>query len=229
MANENILEAKKQVVAELTEEFKSAQTLVLAEYLGLTVAEDTDLRTRPRDARVQHKLVKNTMGVRAAREAGYEELADLFKGPTAVAYSTDDVVAPAKILKNFSKEHEVFQIKGGASDGKVVSMDVLEALAAIPDLPVLYGKLVGSLISPISGLAISLKAIADKCEEAGAETAAEVVVEKEDEAEDEAAAEDAKEAAGDAEASDAPAAAEEKSEEAPAAEEKEEAPADAAE
>lgn len=200
MSSEKILNAKKQIVAGLTEEFKSAKTLVLAEYLGLTVAQDTDLRNRLREAGVEYKVVKNTMAVLAAREAGLEDLEELFKGPTAVAYSTDDVIAPAKVLKKFEKENEIFKVKGGASDGAVVSLDYLNELAAVPDLEVLYGKVVGSLISPIAGLAMLVKAIAEKCEEQGLETAAAAAVEKSEEAPE----------------AEAPAAAEETEEKAPA-------------
>ncbi len=176
MSSEKILNEKKAVVAELANEFKSAQTLVLAEYLGLTVAQDTELRNTLRSAGVTYKVVKNTMGILAAKEAGLDGLEEVFKGSTAVAYSETDLIAPAKILKKFVKDHPDYKLKGGASAGKVLSYDELMALADIPELPVLYGKLVGSLVSPISGLAMMVKAIADKVEEVGGTTGADAAV-----------------------------------------------------
>ena len=176
MSSEKILNEKKAVVSALAQEFKSAQTMVLAEYLGLTVAQDTELRNTLRAAGVKYKVVKNTMGVLAAKEAGLDGLEEVFKSSTAVAYSDTDVIAPAKVLKKFADTHPIYKIKGGASVGKVVSLDEIMALADIPELPVLYGKLVGSLVSPIAGLAMMVQAIVDKCVEEGAATAAEVVV-----------------------------------------------------
>lgn len=173
MPSDKVLQEKQKYVAELADAMKSAQTLVLSEYLGLTVAQDTELRNTLRDAGVEYRVVRNRLGKLAAKEAGLDELADSFVGSTSIAYS-DDIIAPAKILKKFASTHEVLQIKGGASDGKVISLDEINKLADVPDLPILYGKLVGSLVSPISGLAMMIKAIAEKAEAAGAETAAEV-------------------------------------------------------
>ncbi len=236
MSSEKILNQKKSIVNGLTEEFKSAQTLVLADYLGLTVAEDTELRNNLREAGVTYKVIKNTMGVLAAREAGLDGLEEIFKGSTAIAYSNTDIIAPAKVLKKFSKDHPDYVIKGGASAGEVVSLDELMALADIPDLPILYGKLVGSLISPIAGLAMLVKAIAEKAEEAGANTAADVVVGAEPvQAVAETTTEEDTEAAGDEPAETPVETAEEATEDAPVVEEttepeaeKEEAPAEEA-
>ncbi len=204
MPSEKVLQQKQAYVAQLVEDIKGAQTVVFTEYLGLTVAQDTELRNQLREAGVSYRVVKNTLAKRAVIEAGYDELQDIFVGSTAIAYS-DDIIAPAKVLKKFGKNHEQIKMKGGASDGKVVSLDELNALADIPDLPVLYGKLVGSLVSPISGLAMLVKAIADKAEEAGAETAAEVYEGKKEETveETEAVAEEQTEESNEAPAEDA--------------------------
>lgn len=242
MSSEKILNEKKAVVSGLADEFKSAQTIVLAEYLGLTVAQDTELRNTLRSAGVTYKVVKNTMGILAAKEAGLEGLEEVFKGSTAIAYSDTDVIAPAKLLKKFVKDHPDYKIKGGVSAGRVLSYDELMALADIPELPVLYGKLVGSLVSPISGLAMMVKAIADKVTEVGGSTGADAAVGAEvvvseakaaepvaeaDSAEPEVQAEPVVEAEPEAEAKNEEAAPEAPAEE--ATEVKEEAPAQSAE
>lgn len=183
MPSDRILDQKKQYVSELAESLKSAQTVVLTEYLGLTVAQDTDLRNQLREAGVSYRVVKNRLGKLAVKQAGLDELEDIFVGSTAVAYS-DDIIAPAKVLKKFAKTNQHIEIKGGASEGKVISLDELNALADVPDLPELYAKLVGSLVSPISGLAMLVKAIAEKAEEAGAETAADVYEGKKEDGEE---------------------------------------------
>lgn len=224
MPSDKILAQKEQYVSELAEGLKSAQTVVVSKYLGLTVAQDTDLRNQLREAGVTYRVVKNRLAKLAAKEAGLDGLEDVFVDSTAIAYS-EDPVAPARILKNFAKKHEAVELKGGASEGKVISLDELNALADVPDLPQLYAKLVGSLISPISGLAMLVKAIADKAEEAGVETAAEVYVGKSDDASEEAPAAETV-----VEETEAPEVEEKKEEtEAPVAEDKEEETAETAE
>lgn len=187
MPSEKILAMKQEEVQTLADEMRDAQTIVLANYRGITVAQDTELRAELRDSGVTYKVIKNSISRHVMDEIGLPELKEYLVGPTAIAYSAEDPVAPAKVLKKFSKEVPVLEIKGGASDGEVVEMAYLDKLASIPDLPVLYAKLVGSLVSPISGLAMLLQAIADKMEEAGAETAAEVYEGPKADAEDESA------------------------------------------
>lgn len=179
MPSSKILEIKKAEVAELVESFKGAETIVFADYRGITVEQDTALRTELRKAGVTYSIIKNTLAVRAAKEIGYDALEEVFKGPTAVAYSSSDAIAPAKILKEFEKKCDKFQVKGGVMEGRVASLAEITALASVPSREVLLSKLVGSLVSPIAGLAMILNAVHDKAVEAGAETAAQVVAVKE--------------------------------------------------
>lgn len=174
MPSARVLESKKAVVSALTEELRSAQTLVVADARGLTVAEDTELRSAMRKAGVTYKVVKNTLASRAAKEAELEGLEEVFKGPSAIAYSAEDAVTPAKLLKEFADKFKAIELKGGAMEGKVVSLQEIIQLASIPSVDVLRAQLVGGLVSPIAALAIYLNEIAKKCEEAGAETAAAV-------------------------------------------------------
>lgn len=183
MASDKILKVKEAQVAELAEEIKNAQTVVLAEYLGLTVAQDTELRTKLREAGVNYKVVKNNIGRRAVEEAGLPELADAFVGPTAIAYS-DDVVAPAKVLNDFSKSVELYSLKAGASDGAVLSLSELSALANVPAVEELHARLARGIAWPFTRLAMLSKALSEKITEQGAETAADVVEGKADTADE---------------------------------------------
>lgn len=176
MPSDKILNAKKKMVEELTEEFKSAQTLVVADYLGLSVSQDTELRTAMRKEEVTYKVVKNTLAELAAKEAGFESLVPFFKGPTAIAYSKTDVVSPAKVLQKYADKIDVFSIKGGIMEGKEISVPEIKALASIPPKEVLYGQVVCGLVSPIAGLAMILNAISEKAAESGAETVGAVAV-----------------------------------------------------
>lgn len=183
MASDKILKVKEAQVAELAEEIKNAQTVVLAEYLGLTVAQDTELRTKLREAGVNYRVVKNNIGRRAVEEAGLPELADAFVGPTAIAYS-DDVVAPAKVLNDFSKSVELYSLKAGASDGAVLSLSELSALANVPAVEELHARLARGIAWPFTRLAMLSKALSEKITEQGAETAADVVEGKADTADE---------------------------------------------
>jgi len=176
MPSEKILKAKEQLVKQLTEEFKSAQTLLVADYLGLNVEQDTELRNALRKEAVNYKVIKNTLAILAAKEAGLDELTPLFKGPTAIAYSTTDVVSPAKILQKYADKIEAFSIKGGVMEGTTLSVQEVKALAAIPSKEILYGQVVCGLISPIAGFAMILNAICEKAEQEKAETIGAVAV-----------------------------------------------------
>ncbi len=172
MPSTKILKAKKEIVTGLAKEFSGAKTIVLAEYLGLTVAQDTAMRTNFRKAGIHYKVIKNTLSSRAMKEAGIEGLDELLTGPIAIAYSTEDVIAPAKAIKEFADKFDKFKIKGGVMDGQVISVEEVVRLAAIPPREVLYGQVVSGLISPIAGLAMILNAIAEKAGEQGVDTVA---------------------------------------------------------
>ena len=160
MPSEKVLEAKKAQVAELIEVLKGATTGVLVDYRGLTVEEDTKLRNDLRAAGVKYFVVKNTLLRLAAKETGLEDLDSILHGPTALAIS-EDAVAPAKVVSDFAKENEKFEIKSGFMDGKVLSMDEIVQLAKTPSKETLIAKMMGSLNSPISGLARLLSTIAE--------------------------------------------------------------------
>ena len=161
MPSANVLEQKKQVVAELVETLKSAQAGVLVDYRGITVEEDTRLRTKLREAGVEYKVVKNTLTRFAANEVGFQDLDEQLNGPTALAISTTDAVAPAKVISDFAKEVEALQIKAGFVDGKVISLDEVMQLANTPSREVLIAKIMGSLNAPISKLVRTLQALVD--------------------------------------------------------------------
>ena len=166
MPNATVLEAKKAIVAELTEKLQNAASGVLVDYKGITVAEDTALRTELRKNGVEYAVVKNTLTRFAAKEAGLEELSDVLNGNTALALSNDDVVAPAKVLYEFGKTHEYFTIKGGFVEGKVVSVAELEKLATMPSKEGLLCMLLYALNGNVSGLARALQAVVDQKNEA---------------------------------------------------------------
>ena len=162
MPSEKVLESKKAVVAEITERLKNAQAGVIADYRGLTVAQDTELRRKLREAGVEYSIVKNTLTRFAANEVGLGELDPVLNGPTALATSATDVIAPAKILVEFAKDNEQLEIKAGFIDGKVIGVDEVKVYASIPSKEVLISKMLGSLQAPVSSLVRALDAIAKK-------------------------------------------------------------------
>ena len=164
MPSEKILAAKKQVVADLVESFKGAATFVFASSRGLTVEQDTNLRNELRKSGVKFQVVKNTTLRLVFKELGIEGLDELFKGPTAVAYS-DDVIAPAKVLSKFAEEYEPLEIKGGIIEGRVADKAEIDALAKVPDKETLYSQVVYGLLFPFTKLAMLVKAVAEKKQE----------------------------------------------------------------
>lgn len=175
MPSEKILEQKKQIVADLIAKMNSACAGVLVDYKGITVADDTKLRSELRKAGVYYAVVKNTTLHLAAKEAGYSELDSVLSGTTALALSNEDPVAAAKVLAEFAKEHENFNLKAGFVDGKVISAAEVDELAKLPSREVLVAKALGGLNAPISGfvcvlnanlrgLVVALNAIAEKKE-----------------------------------------------------------------
>lgn len=148
---------KQAAVASIKDQLTSAKGAVLTGYKGLTVAQDMKLRTKLRQAGVTYQVVKNTMVRIAANEIGLEGLDDVLHGTTALAYSADDAVAPAKVIAEFIKENklektEVLTIKAGLVDGQVINKAGVEALASLPSREVLLAKLLGSMQAPISGI-----------------------------------------------------------------------------
>lgn len=170
---EEKLQMKAQLVDEIKGKIESAQSIVLVNYRGLNVAEATELRASFREVGVDYKVYKNTMMRRAFAELGYEELDELLKGPSAVAFSMEDAVAGAKVAAKFADDHEQLEIKAGIVDGKVIGIEEVKALAKLPSREVLVAQVLGGLNAPIQGLAnvlngnlrglaVVLQAIADK-------------------------------------------------------------------
>jgi large subunit ribosomal protein L10 len=149
-----ITAAKQAIVAELKEKLTGAKGAVLVNYRGLTVAQDTKLRRQLREAGVEYRVVKNTMTRIAAQEAGLEGLDVYLEGPTAMAISATDPVAPAKIIIDFVKEHKLqaLEVKAGLVEGNVIDEKGVKALASLPSREVLIAKMLGSMQSPITGL-----------------------------------------------------------------------------
>lgn len=165
MPNAKVLEAKQAQVKEAAELIKNTQTGILVDYRGLNVAEDTELRNKLREANVKYFVIKNTILKRAVEEAGIEGLDEVLHGPTALAVSEEDAVAPAKVIADFAKTNEKLEIKGGFMDGAVMSLDEVKKLAATPNFETLMAKMMGSMLSPISGLARLLATVVDGGEE----------------------------------------------------------------
>ncbi|GER67271.1 50S ribosomal protein L10 [Weizmannia acidilactici] len=162
------IEQKKQVVEEITEKFKSSVSTIVVDYRGLNVAEVTELRKQLREAGVDFKVYKNTLTRRAVEAAELTGLNDVLTGPNAIAFSAEDVVAPAKILSDFAKDHEALEIKAGVIEGNVATVDEIKALASLPSREGLLSMLLSVLQAPIRNLALAAKAVADQKEEQGA-------------------------------------------------------------
>lgn len=150
---EEKLRSKEALVEEIKEKIQGAQSIVIVNYRGLNVEEATELRRNFREANVDYKVYKNTMLRRAFNELGHENLEDIFKGPTAIAFGNDDPASAAKISSEFAKNHNALEIKSGLVDGKVLSLEEVDALAKLPSREVLIAQVLGGLNAPIQGFA----------------------------------------------------------------------------
>lgn len=166
MPGKKVLDEKIKIVEGLANELKQAQSIVIAEYRGLTVQQDTAMRAALRKNGISYRVIKNTLSSRAMQIAGITGVEDVLKGPTAIAYSTSDVVITAKIIKEYADKYEKMNIKGGVIDGKAISVAEVNQLAQIPSKEVLYGQVVFGLVSPIASLAMVLNAIKENMEKA---------------------------------------------------------------
>ncbi|MCI9346886.1 MAG: 50S ribosomal protein L10 [Lachnospiraceae bacterium] len=193
------VELKKPIVDEISAAVKDAQSVVLVDYRGLTVEQDTQLRKQLREAGITYKVYKNTMMNFAFKGTDCEALLPYLEGPSAIAISTEDATAPARELCKFAKTADALEVKGGIVEGTAYDADGIKEVAKIPSREELLSRLLGSMQSPITNFARVIKQIAEKDGEAGAEASAEAE-----------AAPAAEEAAAEAEAAPA--------EEAPAAE-----------
>ena len=156
------VELKQPIVQEISETIKDAQAVVVVDYRGLTVAEDTQLRKQLREAGVTYKVYKNTLVSRAVEGTAFESLRDVLEGPSAFAVSTTDATAPARILAEFAKKAPKLELKAGVVDGTYYDTEGIKTIATIPSKEVLLSKLLGSLQSPVTNLARVLNQIAEK-------------------------------------------------------------------
>lgn len=173
MPSAKVLVEKKALVETLTTKMREAKSIVLADYRGLTVEQDTEMRATLRKAGVEYRVYKNTLTRFAAKENGFEALNPYLEGPTAIAFSATDPIAPAKLLADYAKKYEKFEIKAGVIEGNVIDVNGVKEVAEIPSKEVLLSRLLGSLNSPITGfvnvlngnlrgLVVVLNAIAEK-------------------------------------------------------------------
>ena len=168
------VELKQPIVQEIAENIKDAQSVVVVDYRGLTVAQDTELRKALREAGITYKVYKNTLVKRAIAGTVFESLTDSLEGPNAFAISTTDATAPARVLAEFAKKAPKLEIKAGVVEGTFYDENGMKAVSAIPSRDVLLGRLLGSMQSPIANFARVIKQIAEKDGEAApAEVAAE--------------------------------------------------------
>ena len=155
------VELKQPIVEEISATIKDAASVVVVDYRGLTVAEDTQLRKQLREAGVTYKVYKNTLVSRAVEGTEFESLRDVLEGPSAFAVSADDATAPARILAKFAKTAPKLEIKAGVVEGTYYDAEGMKAIASVPSREELLSKLLGSLQSPIANLARVLNQIAE--------------------------------------------------------------------
>ena len=172
MPNAKVLESKKAVVAALTGKMKEATSVVFVDYKGINVAQDTELRKQFREAGVEYSVVKNTLTNFAAKDAGYD-FAEILNGTTAMASTTGDPIAPARIVCEFAKKNKnTLSIKGGVVEGSVLSADQLNGFGELPSKNALVASGLGTFLAPISSLAFVLDQIREQ-KEGGAAAPAE--------------------------------------------------------
>lgn len=191
------VELKQPIVEEISANIKDAQSVVVVDYRGLTVEQDTQLRKAMREAGITYKVYKNTMMNFAFKGTEFESLAPVLEGPSAIAISKDDATAPARVIAKFAKDAPALEIKAGVVEGTFYDASGMQAVATIPSRDELLSKLLGSLQSPITNLARVLNQIAEK---GGAADTAEAPAAEEADPEAPAAEEAAEAPAAEAEA-----------------------------
>ena len=167
MASEKILNQKKEEVSKLAEQMKEAKLILLTDYRGINVTDDTTLRRDLRNAGAKYTIIKNNITKRALAECGIEGLEEKLEGPTAVVMSSEDYLEPSKVIYKFSKDNEYYTIKGGVIDGKVMTPEEIITLAKLPSRETLLSMLAGALLGNISKVAVALDQVRIQKEEAG--------------------------------------------------------------
>lgn len=156
------VELKQPIVQEIADQIKDAQSVVLVDYRGLTVEEDTQLRKQLREAGVTYKVYKNTLMNFAFKGTDFESMSSLLEGPNAIAISKEDATAPARILAKFAKTADALELKAGVVEGTFYDAAGIKAIASVPSREELLSKFLGSIQSPITNFARVLKQIAEK-------------------------------------------------------------------
>ena len=162
MPNALVLEKKQQQVAALSEKIAAAVTGVIVDYKGITVADDTALRKELRENGIEYFVVKNTILGRAIEGTSVEDMKSVLEGTTAIALSTEDYTAAARILCKFAETHDNFKVKSGFLDGKVVDVATIDSLAKLPTKEVLLATVCNAFQAPIAAFARAVQAIVDK-------------------------------------------------------------------
>ncbi len=165
------VELKQQQTDVITEQFKNSVSTIIVDYRGLTVAQVTELRKQLREAGIEFRVYKNTLVRRAAEAAGVEGIEEFLTGPNAIAFSNEEVVAPAKIIADFAKTNEKLEIKAGIIEGKVTSEAEVKAIASLPSKEGLISMVLSVLQAPMRNFAYAVKAVGEQ-KETGTEAAA---------------------------------------------------------
>ena len=166
MPNAKVLSEKQAIVEALTERLQGASAGIVIDYKGITVAEDTQLRANMRKEEVEYTVVKNTLLRFAAKNVGLDELDSVLNGTTSLATTSADPIAPFRIVKEFTsklpKDSNKFVIKAAFMDGKMLSESEVTEIAALPSKDALYGKVLGTMLAPITSLAVVLGQILEQ-------------------------------------------------------------------
>ena len=167
------VELKKPIIEEISANIKDAQSVVLVDYRGLTVEQDTNLRRQLREAGITYKVYKNTMMNFAFKGTDFESLTSYLEGPSAIAISTTDATAPARVLCKFAKDAKNLEVKGGVVEGVAYDAAGIAEIAKMPSRGELLSKLLGSIQSPLTNFARVMKQLAEKGGADGCEAPAE--------------------------------------------------------
>lgn len=156
------LEQKQKIVEELAEKFKKSKVLIVTDYKGLNVTTINDLRRKLRESDIEYRVVKNTLLARASDDTDVSKIKDSFKGPSAIAMSFEDPVAPAKVLTKFAEENKKLEIKIGVMGNRVLSLDDIKALSSLPAREVVLARLLSAMNAVPTGLVSALSNIPRK-------------------------------------------------------------------
>ncbi len=189
MPSKKILELKKKRVDALVKELENAESIVFSDYKGLTVEQDTQMRAEFRDKNLNYKVVKNSISSRAFEKLGIEGLEETLTGPTAIAYSNEDVVLAPRLVREYTEKFRKMSIKGGIVGKEVHPLDYIMALSRVESRENLYGKLLFMMLYPLTAFAQIASQVAEKGTETGAATVAELAQAKTEEPAEEPAEE----------------------------------------